>query len=306
MFSQDIRDEIAHMWPTRICCQRALFSSLLLLGEGVVGFGEGGDSLCCSTDSAATARLIVKLARSLYQLSPHVTALFDHSGKHHRFRLKFFSRNLLEDLRDLGILDRGGRKTEGIRPSLVQRRCCKRAYLRGVFLACGSMNSLRSSYHLELIPKSSTTIRDLILVLQKLGVQGRSAKRRGREFLYVKKGEDIARFLNIIGAYKSLLRFEESRAVKETKNEVQRRVNCETGNISRQADAAGRQIRKIRLLKRKVGLKELPPLLREVADLRLRFPDQALSELGAMLSPPMSKSGIRHRLERLELLADEL
>ena len=124
--------------------------------------------------------------------------------------------------------------------------------------------------------------------------------------IYIKEGEQIVDLLNIVGAHTSLLELENIRIMKEMRNNVNRLVNCETANLSKTVNAAVRQVESIKLIQNSIGLQRLPKNLQEVAELRLSYPDESLKELGEMLDPPVGKSGINHRLRKIEKIAEEI
>lgn len=169
-------------------------------------------------------------------------------------------------------------------------------------MASGSFNSPEKYYHFEIVEKDQEIARVLVQILARMEIIGKITARKGAWVVYVKRADEIANLLNILGAHMSLLRFEEIRAIKETKEEVRRKVNAETANMDKTAWASTRQVRIVRQLKESGYLRGLSKGLQETADLRLRFPNASLSELGERFSPPLSKSSVNSRLRRLEAL----
>ena len=143
-------------------------------------------------------------------------------------------------------------------------------------------------------------------VINSYGLASKVIQRKNSYIVYIKEGEQIIDLLNIIGAHSSLLELENIRIMKEMRNNVNRLVNCETANLSKTVNAAVRQVESIKLIQNEIGLQRLPKNLRDVAELRLKSPDESLKELGEMLNPPVGKSGVNHRLRRIEKIADEL
>ena len=168
----------------------------------------------------------------------------------------------------------------------------------------GSMNTPRKSYHFEIVSAGHDITEILTKIFEKMEIQSRILQRKGHEVVYVKRADDLGKLLNILGAYRSLLKFEEIRAIKETKEDVRRRVNCETANLDKTSKAAVRQINYIKLLKDAGILVKLPPGLMEIADLRIQYPDANFRELGEKITPPLSKSCVNNRLRRLESIAE--
>ncbi|NLJ71123.1 MAG: DNA-binding protein WhiA [Clostridiaceae bacterium] len=181
-----------------------------------------------------------------------------------------------------------------------------RAILRGLYLGCGFLANPQERYHLEFnIPKRSTSLW-YGLFLSELNLEPGRTVHQGSKVLYLKEGEMIADFLRYIGANQYLLRFEEIRVEKDMRNRVNRIVNCDNANAQRLANSVARQINNINYLIDKIGLAELPDDLRKIAELRLNYPDYSLRELGELAQPPLGKSGVNHRLTKIDKLADEL
>ncbi|HHU52831.1 MAG TPA: DNA-binding protein WhiA [Clostridiaceae bacterium] len=181
-----------------------------------------------------------------------------------------------------------------------------RAILRGLYLGCGFLANPQERYHLEFnIPKRSTSLW-YGLFLSELNLEPGRTVHQGSEVLYLKEGELIADFLRYVGADQYLIKFEEVRVEKDMRNHVNRIVNCDNANAQRLANSVARQIYNINFLIEKKGLASLPDDLREAAELRLKYPDYSLRELGEQATPPLGKSGINHRLSKLDKLADEL
>jgi cell division protein WhiA len=212
-----------------------------------------------------------------------------------------------EILQDLRIVDGNLQFIAGIDKELIKKACCKRSYLRGAFLAGGSVNDPEgSSYHLEIASFDYDHSLALCELTNQFGLNAKLIERKKGWVMYLKEGEKIIEFLNIVGAHQALLRFEDVRILKGMRNQVNRIVNCETANLNKTIQAAVRQIENIRLLERVVGLNNLPPKLREVAEMRLKYPEINLKELGQMLPGTVSKSGVNHRLRKLDELAEKI
>ena len=176
----------------------------------------------------------------------------------------------------------------------------------GVFMGSGSINNPEKKYHLEIIFGNEENLKEIRKILGKLGIKTKKMITENKKSIYIKEGEQIVDLLNIIGAHTSLLELENIRIMKEMRNNVNRLVNCETANLSKTVNAAVRQVESIKLIQEKIGLKRLPKNLQEVAELRLSYPDESLKELGEMLNPPVGKSGINHRLRKIEKIAEEI
>lgn len=190
--------------------------------------------------------------------------------------------------------------------SLVSRMCCKRAFLRGIFLACGSITDPNRGYHLEIAVGErdrAVQIQEIIGVFE---LEAKIIERKGSYVVYMKEGAAIADFLNIIGAHMALMAFENVRILKEMRNSINRQVNCETANIKKTVSAAARQMEDIQYIYNRIGFGSLSENLSQIARLRLDNPEVTLKELGEMLEPPIGKSGVNHRLRKLSEIAEEL
>ncbi len=185
-----------------------------------------------------------------------------------------------------------------------KRLCCKRAFLRGAFLVCGTMSDPAKSYHLEFVLHDESKTALLLKVLNAFELDAKVTHRKNNSVVYIKESEKIVDMLNIIGAHKILLELENLRIIKEMRGNVNRQVNCETANITKTVNACARQLDAIRRLEHTAGLSSLPPHLEEIARIRLNQPDISLSELGRLCTPPLGKSGVNHRLNKIIEIAD--
>lgn len=189
---------------------------------------------------------------------------------------------------------------------LLKKDCCRRAYLRGVYLAAGSMSNPEKGYHLEFVCDKEQQAAGLIRILHEFGIEGKEVLRKKYHVVYLKDGEAIVDLLGIMGAHVALMDLENTRIYKEMRNSINRRVNCEAANITKTVNAAARQVEDIMYIKERMGLQKLPDSLKEMAQLRLDYPEATLKELSEMMDPPVGKSGVNHRLRKLSELAERL
>ncbi len=189
---------------------------------------------------------------------------------------------------------------------LTERSCCRRAFLRGAFLASGSISDPEKSYHFEIVCPDGEKAEQLKSLLASFELDAKIVLRKKYYIVYLKEGAQIVDALNIMGAHIALMNLENVRILKEMRGSVNRIVNCETANINKVVGAACRQAEDIRYIQAKIGLDELPPALREMAQIRLEYPDSPLAELGRLCDPPIGKSGVNHRLRKLGELAVKL
>lgn len=204
------------------------------------------------------------------------------------------------------ILDKFSTTDQIVDPLIIKSSCCQRAFLRGIFLCMGSMSDPEKSYHLEFVCGTKEKAEQVVEVLSNFRVEAKIVLRKKYFVVYIKEGAAIADLLNIMEARLSLLEFENLRIVREVRNSVNRRVNCETANIGKTVIAASKQIDDINKIKKYQGLSRLPEALEEMAEIRLKYPDLPLKELGQKLMPPLGKSGVNHRLRKLMEIADKI
>ena len=198
-----------------------------------------------------------------------------------------------------------GDSTLVVAPELLRRSCCRKNYLRDLFLCCGSVNDPRKEYHLEWSCASKEQASQLKEILLSFGKEAKIVLRKKFNVVYFKDSEDIVELLNLMGAPISMMEMENQRILKELRNSVNRRVNCETANIGKTVSASRKQINDIRFLEEAGILRTLPESLRKMAELRLQYPDTPLRELGDLAVPPIGKSGVNHRLRRLTEIAQK-
>lgn len=189
---------------------------------------------------------------------------------------------------------------------VIQKDCCKKAFIRGMFQAAGSVNDPQKAYHFEIVVHNRDMAEIVQSVMDSFSLDAKIVKRKKYYVVYLKEGSMIVDILNIMEAYVSLMDMENVRILKDMRNDINRRVNCETANIKKTVSAARRQIEDIEFIERTKGLKYLNDSLRQLAELRLEEPDANLSELGELLNPPVSKSGVNHRLRKISSIANEL
>ncbi|MGD8190595.1 DNA-binding protein WhiA [Brevibacillus ginsengisoli] len=290
------------------CCSRAELAALIRM-NGSIQFGTGRFVLDVSTENAAIARRIYTLIKKLFQAHAELLVRKKMRLKKNNVYIVRVPYHAMEILEDLRIMDKTSLSFyPGISTDIVAKSCCRGAYLRGAFLAGGSVNHPEaSSYHLEIFTSYQDFCEALTKLANRYRLNAKCIERKKGYVMYIKEGEKITDFLSLIGAHQALLYFEDVRIVKDMRNSVNRLHNCEIANINKTVNAATRQMENIQLIAREIGLENLPPRLREVAELRLVHPDINLKELGEMIpSGVVSKSGINHRLRKINEIADKL
>ncbi len=190
--------------------------------------------------------------------------------------------------------------------NLKQEDQIARVYVREAFLQYGSISDPNKEYHLEFSTETQKKSNEIMEILNSNGIDAKMIKRREKYIVYLKDGEDISNCLAYIGASNSVLRFEEIRVMREMRNQINRKVNCETANLTKTVNASFEQVKAINKIKNTKHWKELEEGVREIAELRLKNPELSIEALGKMVNPPMSKSGANHRLKKIIKIANEL
>lgn len=310
-FSSKVKNEIAKINDKESCCQIAELSALIKMNGTIQILGQNRIGIKLTTENAAIARRIFSLIKNNFDIQTRVSMTKNKQLK------KNYSYTLLVDsdaaseniLKKLSIMNEtaGGYKINyKIPAAIIKNDCCKKAYLRGVFLGGGSISDPEKTYHLELVTSNEIYAEDIKNLINCYGLNAKIVVRKSNFVVYLKEGENIVDFLNIIGAHSALLDLENVRIYKEMRNNVNRIVNCETANLSKTVNAAMRQISNIKYIKESMGLNKLPKNLRDIAEARLLYQDASLKELGETIDPPVGKSGVNHRLRKLDELAEKL
>lgn len=284
-FSQSVKDELSRHVSRARHCQLAEFAAMMHFCGQYGRDRDGGCIIGFQTENEAVSRKGFTLLEKLYNINTDVKITE-------------------EQMRD--ILFKIGDLEEPVSQLLIKNSCCQRAFLRGAFLSVGSVNDPAKGYHLELVCMDERKAEQLRSVLKGFGIDGKILSRKKYYVVYLKESESIVDFLNVCEAHVALMEFENRRILKEMRNSVNRRVNCETANITKTVNAATRQIEDIEYIREHGGLGSLPDNLREMAEVRLEYPDVPLKELGTYLDPPVGKSGVNHRLRKLSEWAEKL
>jgi cell division protein WhiA len=305
-FTAEVKDELSRIEPKRPCCLKAELAALVRI-EGTLHIsGPGRYRLEIATETAPVARAVIKLLHGVYSLKTELTVRRSVLHKTNNYLITVPTQpKLPAALSELGILGDDGFSL-GIDPGLVKRDCCAISYLRGAFLGGGFVADPHGDFHFELTAETEQLAEDLVGLMARFDIEARLAKRRGTFAVYLKGAEPIVTFLALVGAHRALLRTEDVRIVKSLRNDVNRLVNAEIANQQKASDAAISQIEAINALASGPGLDNLPPALRELAELRLANPEVSLRELGELADPPLTKSAVYHRVRRIEELAEEM
>jgi len=306
-FSTDVKNELARVSANDECCQLAELTALMRMGGTILISGRGHPGMNFTTENPAVARKVLTLIKRSFNLRTEVLVS---RGRRLKKRIIYVIKVapaplVSELLAQLGFLQGEHLNVVSDR-SLLRRLCCRRAYLRGAFLGGGSVNKPEGNYHLEMVTENGNFAETLVWAMKSYGLAARITDRKNEYIVYLKDGDAITTFLQVIGAHDALMQFENIRVVKGMRNQVNRLVNCETANLQKTVNASVRQIEKIRRIVQEQGLDKLPRVLRETAEIRLAYPEAALQELVELLGGRVGKSGINHRLRKLERIADEM
>lgn len=279
----------------------------LIRMNGSLGLSNHRFILNVQTENPATARRIYSLLKQFYDVESELLVRRKMKLKKNNLYIVRLKKGSDYVLKDLDILD-GFQLKETVPLDFLDDDAKVRSYLRGAFLATGSVNNPEtSSYHLEIYSLYEDHNQTICEMMNRYGLNARTAKRRSGYITYLKEAEKIADFLSLIGATSSMLKFEDIRIMRDMRNSVNRIVNCENANFNKVADAANRQIESIKYLDKKIGLNNLPVKLQEIAIARMAHPEVSLKELGELVpGGPISKSGVNHRLRKIMEQAEKM
>ncbi len=300
-FASEIKSELLRTEIKKDCCARAELCGLVCFCGAVLP----GGSVRISTENAATARRGFTLLRDCFGISGEIITNHSRAGKGgNAYAISIEnSSDALGMLSGLSLLS-GHAVSFRVQEYILKNPCCRRAFLRGAFLGSGSVANPEKEYHLEFTTPRQGLAEDTVALFAEFGLTARVVQRKSNQVIYFKSSTEIGDVLNIIGAHTAYMELMNVRILKETRNQVNRRVNCETANLDKAVDAAQIQLDAIRRLQKSGRLVSLSPGLKEAAELRLAYPEAPLSELGEMLH--ISKSGMNHRMRKLTALAEDM
>lgn len=305
-FASETKKELTQL-EQKSCCSRAELFAILRM-NGNLHKVNGHWFLDVQTENAAIARRTYSLIRAVYEHEIQLLVQKKMRLKKNNIYIIRLKEDVCAFLKQYHLITEEGTWVQHIYQPFVKKTCCKRGFLKGAFLSGGSVNNPEtSSYHLEIYCSDQQFSEEICSMMQGLELNARTIERKKGYIVYLKEAEKIADFLSLVGAVQAMLRFEDIRIVRDMRNSVNRLVNCETANLNKTISAAIRQMENIRYIKDTVGLDALPSKLREIAEIRLEHEEVTLKELGEMLpSGPISKSGVNHRLKKLDLFAEQL
>ena len=310
-FSTDIKHEIASDSTLKECCKRAELSALIQLTSSIK-IARGAIALSIRTENAISAKRIMILLKERY---PKIDIELEVMKKTNLRKNNVYNMTVWgmanEILSDLGLYNTKGLLLEHPLYHIIQKDCCAKSYLAGAFLAFGSCNSpKKSNYHLEISLMSVSHAQFIIKLLNRFYIEAKMMKRRNKYVVYVKKAESIADFLRCVGASEALMAFEDVRIARDAINSITKVNNCDIANEVKVIKAGQRQIADIESILKNGRYPHLSDKLKEVVDIRREFPDHSLKDLAAeyekKTGEAISKSGLKHRFDKIHEIAKEL
>ena len=308
-FSGMVKEELSRQIGTARHCRIAELAALIGFCGRLEHFPQG-EKLKLQTENETVARKCFTLLQKTFNIEKEISV----RENSHLKRVKVYVLEISdpEEIREILqatklIADSKFCDTLILQDMLVvQQSCCKRAYIRGAFLASGSISDPEKGYHFEIVYPDERKAQQLQTIIRSFSVDAKIVQRKKSYVVYVKEGAQIVDMLAVMEANVALMDLENIRILKEMRNSVNRKVNCETANINKTVNAAVKQMEDIKLIQQVMGFEQLSDGLAQIAELRMQYPEATLKELGMILSPQVGKSGVNHRLRKLSALADEL
>lgn len=311
-FSMETKNELAHVMPEKKCCMLAEIAGFIRMCGSIRLAGGGKFRIVTTTENPAAARHYKKLIKDYFGIDAALEVGQGNTLKRGRaYILTIGPEDLSEQiLRETGILmvkEGMNYISDGIYDGLIRTKCCRKACLRGIFLASGTITDPEKGYHLEFNCNSQILAGDVKKLINSfVDLHAKISVRKKNYAVYVKEAEQIIDILAIMGAHSQIFAFEDVRITKEIRNKANRINNCDNANIDKAVQAAEKQLGWIRKIQNTKGLRFLPDKLYDVAILRLDNPEATLQELADMMDPPMKKSGINNRFRKIEEIAGKL
>ncbi len=310
-FSKTVKEELSRQLSSARHCQIAEIAAIISLCGDILIDDKNHYFIKIHTENLTVARKYFILVKKSFGISAEISVRQNRNLKKNNIYTVLIKDAVtsMKVLQATKLINQDGEIEEQLSITdnlVVQHACCRRAFIRGAFLAYGSMSDPAKNYHLEIVTSSkgkAEQLRDLINFFQ---MEAKIIQRKKYFVVYLKEGSQIVDLLNIMEAHIALMELENVRILKEVRNSVNRQVNCETANINKTVTAAAKQIDDIIYIRETIGFSELSDGLEEIARLRVEQPDASLKELGALLNPSLGKSGVNHRLRKLSEIADNL
>ena len=309
-FSGNVKEELSEHWSSARHCQIAELAAILGLCGSIIINSRNEYRVKVHTENKAVARKVFTLIKKTFNIESDISIRRNIQKQSVSYSVVVKQhQDALRVLQAVKLIDEhldGFEEVRIVNPIVVQQTCCKRAFIRGAFLAAGSMSDPKKAYHFEIVCAAEPMAEQIRELMSSFSMEAKIVQRKKSYVVYLKEGSQIVDILNIMEAHVSLMELENVRILKEMRNTVNRKVNCETANLNKTVSAAVKQLEDITYLRDTIGLEKLSEGLEEVALARLSHPDASLKELGTLLSPPVGKSGVNHRLRKLGDLAEKV
>ena len=315
-FSSEVKEEIAGNIGGARHCQIAELAAFLIYGGNTVRItpvenaAEKAYQILFRSDNLFLVEKFNLLLRRLFHIHPEIQEETAQNRNNATYYVSIGNaRDAERILYSVNLLEDDGTLVEFVsleHARILQQECCRRAFLRGAFLVSGSISDPNRSYHLEIACQDTYAGAQLCGLVCAMDVNARSIIRKKYHVVYVKESDEISRLLSLMGSRVEMMNFENIRILREVRGNVNRKVNCETANIHKTVTAAVRQVEDIEYIRDTIGFESLPKVLDEMARVRLQYREASLKELGAVLDPPVGKSGVNHRLRKLSKIAEDI
>ncbi len=308
-FATETKKELTSKHPDKTCCKLAEIAGFIRVSGSIRLKGNGSFVIVLTTERPDIAGYYIKAIQDYFGIR---TSLEVKTGsgikKNRQCKVTIDPDNKSDQiLREIGILQvKGGYNTltDGIFDSIIRKKCCKKAFLRGMFMGAGSINDPSKGYHLEIVCNRERLAKDLKRMINTFDdLSVKISKRKDKYVVYMTNFNYIADTLALIGAHGQLFKLEDRKIQNEVKSRATRMVNCDNANIDRAANASDKQIEAIKKVDKLYGIDKLPPQLKELAELRLLNPDANMTQLGEMMSPALGKSGVYKRMNKIIKMA---
>lgn len=309
-FSSEVKDELSRQISAARHCQIAEIAAIISMCGRIVISADDKYCIKVHTENVAVGRKYFTLIKKTFNINTEISIrrnvylkksrTYSIAVKSHEDSIRILNAckllNNNEIKEDMSIVSN----------MVIQNSCCRRAFIRGTFLAAGSISDPEKFYHFEIVCSVKEKAEQLQAIINSFDIESKIVTRKKYYVVYIKEGAQIVEVLNVMEAHVALMNLENVRIIKEMRNSVNRKVNCETANINKTVSAAVKQIEDINYIKGHMRLESLSEGLEDIAKIRLEYPDATLKELGKMLTPEVGKSGVNHRLRKLSNIAQEL
>lgn len=310
-FSSEVKEELSKQFSKSRHCEIAELTAIVNFCGQAKKTTCGGYRVVIQTENLTVARKCFTLLEKTFNIKAEITVKRNAFLKKSRTYIVSInhSKDGLRLLQALKLVDYQGvygGMEQCVSNLIIQSNCCKRAFLRGAFLSIGSISDPEKFYHLELATTKEDKAEQIKELMKQLDLDAKIVTRKKYFVVYIKEGNQIVDCLNLMEAHVSLMNFENIRILKDMRNSINRKVNCETANIQKTVSAATKQLDDIKFIRDTIGFSNLPDGLEEIALARLKDPEATLKELGEALDPPVGKSGVNHRLRKLKIIAEQI